>query len=88
MNELTDAEWQEFQNIPEQGYSHRDWVNAKIKERVNAALAETETITPEPAGDAGLQYFATMRRMWGNDKDLMKHVDAAEKDYRQHRMKS
>lgn len=31
---ITDAEWREFQAIPEQGYSHRHWVDARIAERV------------------------------------------------------
>lgn len=31
---ITDAEWREFQAIPEQGYSHRHWVDARIGERV------------------------------------------------------
>lgn len=34
---LTDAEWREFQNIPEQGYSHRTWVDKQIAKRVAAA---------------------------------------------------
>ena len=36
---LTDAEWREFQSIPEQGYSHRAWVDQKIAERLSAARA-------------------------------------------------
>lgn len=35
---LTNAEWREYQDIPEQGYSHRGWVDYKIAERVRAAL--------------------------------------------------
>lgn len=31
---LTDKEWREFQAIPEQGYSHRYWVNYRIQERI------------------------------------------------------
>lgn len=34
---LSDAEWREFQNIPEQGYSHRTWVDRQIAKRVAAA---------------------------------------------------
>lgn len=34
---LTDAEWREFQAIPEQGYSHRTWVDRQIAKRVAAA---------------------------------------------------
>lgn len=34
---LTDAEWREFQNIPEQGYSRRTWVDKQIAKRVAAA---------------------------------------------------
>jgi hypothetical protein len=30
---LTDAEWREFQQIPDQGYSHRAWVDRKIADR-------------------------------------------------------
>lgn len=36
---LTDAEWREFQSIPEQGYSHRHWVDYKIQGRVDAHAA-------------------------------------------------
>ena len=36
---LTDAEWREFQSIPDQGYSHRAWVDQKITERLSAARA-------------------------------------------------
>lgn len=36
---LTDAEWRDFQNIPDQGYSHRHWVDRKIALRVAAAVA-------------------------------------------------
>lgn len=35
--ELTNAEWQEFQAIPDQGYSHRAWVDARLAERVATA---------------------------------------------------
>ena len=42
---LTDAEWREFQAIPDQGYSHRAWVDARITERVAAAQPRTvETV--------------------------------------------
>jgi hypothetical protein len=34
---LTDTEWREFQRIPEQGYSHRGWVDWKIAERAEWA---------------------------------------------------
>lgn len=30
---LTDEEWREFQQIPEEGHSHRAWVDWKIQER-------------------------------------------------------
>lgn len=36
---LTNAEWREYQDIPEQGYSHRHWVDYKIAERVRAAMS-------------------------------------------------
>lgn len=37
---LTDEEWREFQAIPEQGYSHRYWVDRKIALRAAAVSAE------------------------------------------------
>ena len=37
---LTDTEWREYQNIPEQGYSHRAWIDHKIAERLQAAATE------------------------------------------------
>lgn len=43
---LTDAEWQEFQAIPDQGYSHRAWVDARIAERVVAAQPEVNSFDP------------------------------------------
>lgn len=42
---LTDAEWQEFQAIPDQGYSHRAWVDARIAERVAVAQPEVNSDT-------------------------------------------
>lgn len=44
VTDLTDAEWREFQSIPEQGYSHRHWVNHKIAQRLEAAHMHAETI--------------------------------------------
>lgn len=38
--QLTAEEWRYFQNIPEQGYSHRGWVDARIRERVALALGD------------------------------------------------
>lgn len=32
---ITDAEWREFQAIPEQGYSHRAWVDEAIRKRLD-----------------------------------------------------
>jgi hypothetical protein len=37
---LSDKEWRAFQNIPEQGYSHRAWVEARIRERVALAIRD------------------------------------------------
>ncbi len=34
---LSDGEWRAFQAIPEQGYSHRHWVDTKIAQRVAAS---------------------------------------------------
>ena len=41
--ELTNAEWQAFQAIPDQGYSHRAWVDARIAERVAVAQPEVNS---------------------------------------------
>ena len=41
---ITDAEWQEFQAIPDQGYSHRSWVDARIAERVAVAQPEVNSV--------------------------------------------
>ncbi|QRQ79146.1 hypothetical protein [Glutamicibacter protophormiae] len=41
---LTDAEWQAFQAIPDQGYSHRAWVDARIAERVAVAQPEVNSV--------------------------------------------
>ncbi len=35
---LTDTEWRQFQQIPDQGYSHRAWINRKIQQRLTVAL--------------------------------------------------
>ena len=37
---LTDEEWREFQAIPDQGYSHRGWVDARIKQRLATSPAD------------------------------------------------
>ena len=39
---LTDEEWREFQSIPEQWFSHRAWVDARIAERVVDERAKTQ----------------------------------------------
>lgn len=39
---LTDEEWREFQSIPEQWFSHRAWVDARIAERVADERAKTQ----------------------------------------------
>lgn len=52
--ELTDSEWREFQAIPDQGYSHRAWVDARIAERTTALLAEVERLTRRLNQDVGL----------------------------------
>ncbi|WP_121866157.1 hypothetical protein [Glutamicibacter nicotianae] len=41
---LTDTEWQEFQAIPDQGYSHRAWVDARLAERVAVAQPEVNSV--------------------------------------------
>jgi hypothetical protein len=36
---ITDEEWREFQAIPEQGYSHRYWIESRlIASRLNSAI--------------------------------------------------
>lgn len=51
---LTDTEWREYQNIPEQGYSHRAWIDHKIAERLQAVAAE-RTIRAERIWDSGYE---------------------------------
>lgn len=31
---ITDEEWREFQSIPDQGYSHRAWVDCRLQQRI------------------------------------------------------
>ncbi|RRJ85921.1 hypothetical protein EG850_11080 [Gulosibacter macacae] len=31
---ITDEEWREFQEIPEQGFSHRAWVDCRLQQRI------------------------------------------------------
>lgn len=43
---ITDEEWWEFQRMPDPGpYSHRAWVDARIKERMEEVL--TSALHPE-----------------------------------------
>lgn len=37
---LTDAEWLAFQRLPEEGHSHRAWVDARIRERAARAVKD------------------------------------------------
>lgn len=41
-HELMDAEWRAFQAIPDQGFSHRAWIDAKIGQRVQAITADRD----------------------------------------------
>lgn len=63
---LTDAEWQEFQAIPDQGYSHRAWVDARIAEHVTVAQPEVnsavEAFINERPG-----YITTLKNTRGTD---------------------
>lgn len=43
---ITDVEWQAFQAIPDQGYSHRSWVDARIAERVAVAQPVVNSFDP------------------------------------------
>lgn len=36
---LTDAEWRAFQALPDQGHSHRAWIDARIEEAEARAIA-------------------------------------------------
>ena len=60
---LTDAEWRAFQAIPEQGYSHRAWVNFKIYERLAIAA-----ITPTPAVDVSSAVLLWAERFLPGDR--------------------
>lgn len=55
---LTDDEWREFQSIPDQGYSHRGWVDQKIAAHVAAVVveqaAEVERLTAQLGAIAAL----------------------------------
>lgn len=44
---LTSSEWRDFQSIPDQGYSHRAWVDHKIAQRVEARLAPLRALIEE-----------------------------------------
>lgn len=39
-NLLTDADWREYQSIPEQGYSHRDWLEQRFALRHSERAAQ------------------------------------------------
>jgi hypothetical protein len=58
---LTDAEWRAFQSIPEQGYSHRGWIDARIRERLDAA--RREAAEAEAAVDAAPHAEPCLRRL-------------------------
>lgn len=38
--DFTDEEWREYQSIPEQGYSHRGWLNHRNRKVMARLLAE------------------------------------------------
>lgn len=40
MVQITDAEWRAFQSIPDQGYSHRAWLDNLVRERMAQAFDE------------------------------------------------
>lgn len=44
MSKLTDNEWRDFQSIPEQGYSHRHWIDYHIAVRIAKAFEEAAEI--------------------------------------------
>lgn len=47
MGDLTDAEWRAFQSIPDQGYSHRAWLDNLVRERMAQAWNESAEATVE-----------------------------------------
>lgn len=61
---LTDAEWQAFKAIPDQGYSHRSWVDARIAERVAVAqpvVNSVEELDALPVGTVLMELSRTSR---------------------------
>jgi len=70
---LTDAEWREFQSIPEQGYSHRHWVDCKIQERLAAALSALSGET-ETEWEYGVRYSDQSERLLGTRKNAESHL--------------
>ena len=65
--EITDAEWRYFQAIPEQGYSHRGWVDARIRERVENLERQLEEAEKRRQRDVQflLDQRAELRTEWG-----------------------
>lgn len=59
MTRVTDAEWRDFQSIPDQGYSHRAWVDHKIASALDALAteyAETTAGAGKAADEASLYW--------------------------------
>ena len=47
--EITDEEWRAFQAIPDQGYSHRGWIEDNLlRPRLRALLADPEPDQEQP----------------------------------------
>ena len=65
--DLTNTEWRTLQQIPEQGHSHRAWIDNRIRERVAQVTARAEA-----AEQANRDYAAERG-------DLLRRAEAAEK---------
>lgn len=79
MSELTDEEWRKFQSIPDQGYSHRGWVDARIREREQEIISQLNLMFE---GDIRFSYendHLTALGLHGTSSALV--LDPIEHDY-------
>lgn len=77
--DFTDEEWRTYQSIPDQGYSHRDWLNNRMRQKVET-LAEAGLLAPAPLTEIRAEnQFGETHRRWATDWEL---VDRAEGDGR------
>jgi hypothetical protein len=73
---LTDEEWFAFQAIPDQGYSHRAWIEARIAERVAKVTAERDEALHayETWHVEGLRLHDALLSIWRGLGDDRKHM--------------